>query len=89
MGISKDAVGRPTDEILVAICIERTEAALKTEGFGVISRIDIQQTLKTKINVDFRPYTFLGASNLPYSGAERLAYGCSDCHRQNTPETYA
>ncbi len=43
--------------------IARTEAALKTEGFGVISRIDIQQTLKSKINVDFRPYTILGACN--------------------------
>lgn len=41
--------------------IARTEAALKTEGFGVISRIDIQQTLKSKIDVDFRPYTILGA----------------------------
>lgn len=43
--------------------IARVEAALKTEGFGVISRIDIQQTLKTKIDVDFRPYTILGACN--------------------------
>lgn len=43
--------------------LARTEAALKTEGFGVISRIDIQQTLKSKIDVDFRPYTILGACN--------------------------
>ncbi len=43
--------------------IARTEAALKSEGFGVISRIDIQQTLKAKIDVDFRPYTILGACN--------------------------
>lgn len=43
--------------------IARTESALKTEGFGVISRIDIQQTFKSKIDVDFRPYTILGACN--------------------------
>ena len=43
--------------------LARTEAALKTEGFGIISRIDIQQTFKSKIDVDFRPYTILGACN--------------------------
>lgn len=43
--------------------VARTEEALKGEGFGVISRIDMQQTLKSKIDVDFRPYTILGACN--------------------------
>ncbi len=43
--------------------LELTEEALKAEQFGVISRIDIQQTLKTKIDVDFHPYTILGACN--------------------------
>ena len=46
-----------------AEAIERAEAALRTEGFGIISRIDIQEALKTKIGVDFRPYVILGACN--------------------------
>lgn len=52
--------------------IERTVAALKEEGFGVISQIDIQEALKTKIGVDFRPYTILGACNpsLAYEALE-------------------
>lgn len=43
--------------------IARTESALKREGFGVLTRVDVQQTLKDKIDVDFRPYTILGACN--------------------------
>jgi uncharacterized protein (DUF302 family) len=43
--------------------LAKAEAALKEQGFGVISRIDIQDALKTKIGVDFRPYMILGACN--------------------------
>ena len=43
--------------------VSAVEAALQEQGFGVISRIDIQDALKTKIGVDFRPYVILGACN--------------------------
>ena len=58
-GFSK-TVDIPFDE-----AIEKTRAALKDEGFGVLSEIDIKEKLKEKLNVDFRRYTILGACNPP------------------------
>ncbi len=43
--------------------IGRVTEALKSEGFGVLTRIDVHDTLKKKIDVDFRPYAILGACN--------------------------
>jgi len=49
-----DAIARVTDE-------------LKNEGFGILSEIDVQATLKKKLDVDFRKYKILGACNPPYA----------------------
>jgi len=43
--------------------VAKTREALSLEGFGVITEIDVRKILKTKIDVDFRPYLILGACN--------------------------
>ena len=42
---------------------EKVRASLKAQGFGILTEIDMQKTLKEKINVDIEPYLILGACN--------------------------
>jgi uncharacterized protein (DUF302 family) len=47
--------------------IARLTEGLKKEGFGILTEIDVTETLKKKLNVDFRKYKILGACNPPFA----------------------
>jgi uncharacterized protein (DUF302 family) len=57
-----------------ADALARTREALKAEGFGVISEIDMRQAFKDKLDREFRPYVILGACNPPMAFAAVSAH---------------
>jgi uncharacterized protein (DUF302 family) len=57
-GLEKTLPGTTVEQ-----AIERVTAALAGQGFGILSRIDVRETLRKKLDLDFRGYTILGACN--------------------------
>lgn len=53
--------------------VQRATAALKEEGFGVLTEIDVRATLKKKLDVDFPPYLILGTCNPPFAHQALMA----------------
>ncbi|MCM4166297.1 hypothetical protein KCTC52924_03227 [Arenibacter antarcticus] len=47
--------------------IDKVTQGLKDEGFGILTEIDIKETLKEKLDIDFKKYRILGACNPPYA----------------------
>jgi len=53
--------------------VDKITRALQEEGFGIITRIDLKETFKNKLNIDFRPYLILGACNPRFAYEALLA----------------
>ena len=53
--------------------VEKVTAELQKEGFGVLTTIDVQETMKKKLNVDFKKYKILGACSPPFAHKALLA----------------
>lgn len=74
--------------------IQKVTEALKEEGFGVLTEIDVKETFKKKLDVDFKPYRILGACNPQFAYKALQAEDkigamlpCNVVVQQNNPET--
>lgn len=65
MSNGNDYAMRLTLDLPYERAVETVTAALKEQGFGVLTQIDVRATLKEKLDVDFRKYAILGACNPP------------------------
>jgi uncharacterized protein (DUF302 family) len=63
MGDPSYAFSKQLDGVTVEEALDKVSEALRANGFGVLTKIDVKQTLKNKLDVDFRPYVILGACN--------------------------
>ncbi len=66
MQVVEYGIGRDLDQPFQEV-LDRVREALKAEGFGVITEIDVQKTMKEKLGVDGRPHVILGACNPKYA----------------------
>ena len=67
-GLTRTLTGMSYDDAVPAV-----KEALASEGFGVLTEIDVKATLKKKIDVDFQPYVILGACNPSWSAMTAAA----------------
>jgi uncharacterized protein (DUF302 family) len=67
MSMMKDLAIGKTVNCSFEEAIDRVTGKLKEQGFGILTEIDVRQTLKEKIGADFRKYRILGACNPPFA----------------------